>query len=233
MSPMSKDKAMDYNKLLRANIDQRAWETLISAGNFKTYGPGEAIYVQNQPGIGLVCILKGKAKTSILFTDGTEKIFNILEAPAIIGETATFDGGLGICSATALTKVEIVAVPPDKAKEVLLKHPIVALSLLETVGKKLRCMALQAEDLSLHNISTRLARMILNFEQYGVFTRQDEEHCLQITHEELASFVGTTRPNVTSFLNDFARKGLIKIKRGKIIILDYNGLCRHADSELI
>jgi CRP-like cAMP-binding protein len=73
-------------------------------------------------------------------------------------------------------------------------------------------MALQAEDLAAHNISSRLARMLLNFKQYGVFTYQEDERCLLITHEELSSFVGTTRPNVTAFLNDFARKGMIEIK---------------------
>lgn len=228
---MTKDKAADYDRLVKANIDQDAWITLLKAGNVRTFGAGEAVYVQNQPGIGLVCLVKGKIKTSILFADGTEKIFNILEAPAIIGEAAAFDGGLSICSATALTKVEIVTVSSEKAKNILIAHPTVAFSLIESIGKKLRCMALQAEDLSAHTISRRLARMILNFKQYGVYTYQDVENCLLITHEELASFVGTTRPNVTAFLNEFARKGMIEIRRGQIIIQDYEELQKLADCD--
>lgn len=222
---------MDQIKFLKANIKKEVWETLINAGFLKQFGSGEAIYVQNQNSDGLVCLISGKAKTSILFTDGTEKIFNILEAPAIIGETAAFDGGCNVCSATALSKVEVVYVPPEEARKILTKHPEVALSLIESIGQKLRNLALQTEDLSAFNISRRLARMLVNFRQYGLYTYHDDDHSLVITHEELASFVGTTRPNVTAFLNEFAKKGYIEIKRGRVIIRDHEALREFADGE--
>lgn len=226
---MTSKKTYDFSKLKKANINQKLWEILLNAGVHRTFGSGEAIYVQGQPNNGLFCLVRGKIKASIIFADGTEKLFNIIEAPALIGESAAFDGGLCVCSATAITKTEVACVNSDKARILLMEHPEVALLLIESIGKKLRCLALQAEDLSAYNISCRLARMLLNFKKYGMFTYQDDENCLLITHEELACFIGTTRPNVTTFLNDFARKGLIELKRGRIIIREFEGLAIYAD----
>nr|WP_282433873.1 helix-turn-helix domain-containing protein [Desulfitobacterium hafniense] len=43
-------------------------------------------------------------------------------------------------------------------------------------------------------------------------------------HDELAGFIGTTRPKVTEHLNVFMTKDLIEKGRGYIVIRDIEGL---------
>ena len=47
---------------------------------------------------------------------------------------------------------------------------------------------------------------------------------ISYSHEEIASLVGLSRVTVTKVLNDFAKKGYIRVAYRKINIIDRNGL---------
>ena len=86
---------------------------------------------------------------------------------------------------------------------------------------------MQTENLSGMNISVRTSRTLLNIQHYGKFGNEWGEK-VYITHQELASLVGSTRSNITTILNELARKGMIQIKRGEIIILDREKLEKYS-----
>lgn len=205
-------------------VDKKVWSVLIGSGVRKTYDNGEFVFEKDQPSNGLICLIKGKIKVSSIFSDGKEKIFGILVAPAVFGETETLDQGLRMVSATALSKVEVAAVSGEKTQELIYSYPEIALYITQSIGMKLRWTTLQAEDLSSQKIEYRLARLLLDFKKYGIFTGENDSNSLYITHEHLANFIGTARSKVTTYLNEFAHLGLIEIKRGKITILDAKGL---------
>ncbi|EHL08004.1 cyclic nucleotide-binding domain protein [Desulfitobacterium hafniense DP7] len=207
--------------------DTNLWNILLSSGIPRHYQKGEFVFEKDQPSNGLICLKKGKVKVSSFFSEGSEKIFGILVAPALFGETETLDQGPRMVSATALTHVEIVAISGNKTKELIYTYPDIALSIIQSIGVKLRWTTLQAEDLSTQKIEYRLARLLLDFKHYGIFTSKNNDNCLMITHEELAHFIGTARSKVTTYLNEFAHKGLIRLRRGEIRILDTAGLNKY------
>jgi CRP/FNR family transcriptional regulator len=49
---------------------------------------------------------------------------------------------------------------------------------------------------------------------------------LQITHQQIAAELGTSREVVSRILEDFSAAGLIEISRGSIRLLDQQGLQR-------
>ncbi len=70
----------------------------------------------------------------------------------------------------------------------------------------------------LHNVEQRLARWLLL-----CYDRVDKEH-LKLTQQYLSVMLGVTRVSVTHAANGFQDLGLIKYKRGKVTIADYEGL---------
>lgn len=205
------------------DLDQKTWEVLFNLGSPREFNPGDIIYLQDEESLGLVCLQQGRIKNSVFFPGGTEKTLCILEAPSITGETAVIDGGRSICSSTAMTKTKVIFIPRDKAQQFLLSNPNLMRLVLKTMARKIRSMLIQAQDMA-SNIPQRLARMLLNCNKYGVFTHQEEEARLTITHDELASFLGTTRPIITKHLTEFTNMGLIEKGRGYITIKDHDGL---------
>jgi len=209
-------------------MQKRVWDILIGNGVKRVFQKGEFVFEKDQPSNGVICLQKGKIKVSSIFSEGNEKIFGLLTAPAILGETETLDQGLRMVSAIALSRVEVVAISNQKIKELIYAHPEVAIDIIKSIGIKLRWTTLQAEDLSTQKIEYRLARILLDFNKYGIFTYKNTENCLYITHEELAHFIGAARSKVTTYLNEFAQSGLIKLNRGRITILDPEALYSYA-----
>lgn len=212
-----------YNK--EYNLDKKTRETLSHLGTPREYNPGDMIYYQDEPTSGLIYLEQGRIKNSVFYSDGTEKSLCILEAPSITGETAVIDGGTSICSAVAITKVKVFFIPREEAQKLLLSNSNLMMLILEYMAKKIRSMQLQAQEI-VSNIPQRLAYMLLNSKEYGVFTHKEQESRLYITHDELASFIGTTRPKITEHLNVFMKQGFIDKGRGYIEIKDQEGLKR-------
>lgn len=208
------------------DLDKKTWDILFSLGSPREFNTGDIIYLQDEESLGLVCLQEGKIKNCIFFPDGTEKTLCILEGPSITGETAVIDGGVSICSSVAMTKSKVIFIPREKAQQFLLANPNLMMIVIKTMARKIRSMQIQAQDMA-SNIPRRLARMLLNCNKYGIFAHQQEEDRLTITHDELASFLGTTRPIITKHLIEFTNLGLIEKGRGYITIKDYEGLKKH------
>ena len=216
---------MDLIENVFYDLDQKTWDILFNLGSPREFSPGDIIYLQDEESLGLVCLQEGRIKNCIFFPDGTEKTLCILEAPSITGETAVIDGGVSICSSIALTKTKVIFIPREKAQQFLLSNPNLMMLVIKTMARKIRSMQIQAQDMA-SNIPQRLARMLLNCNKYGVFTHPELEARLTITHDELASFLGTTRPIITKHLSEFTNLGLIEKGRGYITIKDHEGLKR-------
>lgn len=209
--------------MVNYDLDDATWEMLFSLGTIREYRAGEIIYFQEEPNTGLICLKKGKLKNCIFMLDGTEKQLNILKAPSITAETSVVDDGASICTAVAVTDVTVSIIPQDKAREILFSDPHLMDLILHIMAKKMRSALMQLEGV-VTTIPQRLARMLLTVEGYGVYTHQEHSDRLIITHEEMARFLGTTRPKITEFLSEFDKMGLIKRGRGYLTIIDKKGL---------
>jgi len=213
----------------RPALKNELWKLLVNSGTSRTYRPGEYIFKKDQPSNGVICICKGVVKISSLSSKGSEKIYGIQSAPTVIGETETIDRGLRMVSASALTEAKISVVSREKIQELIEAHSEIAFFIIRAIGVKLRWTTRQAEDLSSHRIESRVARMILDFNKYGVFSKENDDSFLEITHEQLAHFVGAARPKVTYYLNEFEKKGLIELRRKHIRVINADLLQSYAE----
>lgn len=204
-------------------LDNETWQMLFALGTINQFRRGEIIYFQEEPNVNLVCLMKGELKNCIFLLDGTEKTLNILKAPSITGETSIVDNKPSVCCAVALTDVTVSIIPREKAREVLLSNASLMALTLQILTKKMRSMLLQVEGV-VTSVPQRLARMLLTLNGYGVYSHQEHDDRLVITHDELARFLGTTRPKITEFLSEFTKMGLIERGRGYITIKDKNRL---------
>jgi CRP/FNR family transcriptional regulator len=73
------------------------------------------------------------------------------------------------------------------------------------------------EDLSLRQVSSRLAKLLIE-------TASGQQEPL--TQQEMAARLGTVREIIGRSLKQLEARGLIRIERGKIVVLDRAGLER-------
>jgi CRP/FNR family cyclic AMP-dependent transcriptional regulator len=212
-------------------FDEALWQELVLKGKQKICEKGEKILIRGNPSPGLICLIKGKIKISSEIANGNEKIFGMLVAPTMFGETEAFDQGPCMITATALSKVEAAVVALPAIQQLIAAKPEVAYLIIQAIGIKLRWTTLQAEDMTSHRIGYRLASLLLGHGKYAVFTYRNEFTALNITHEEIANFIGSTRPKVTVLLREFAERGFIENKRGEIRIRNMKALQDYLEAE--
>lgn len=206
-----------------SSFDEISWNKLVHSGRQYSYTKGDKILNRGGTSPGLICLKKGKVKISSEIANGNEKIFGLLVAPTMFGETEIFDNGSCMISATALSRVEVAIVDLPAIKKLIIENAEVAYFIIRSIGIKLRWTTLQAEDMTSQRIVYRLASLLLGHGKYAVFTYQ-EDAVLNMTHEEIAYFIGSTRPKVTILMREFVQKGIIENKRGEIKILNKKGL---------
>lgn len=211
-------------------LSEEAWQELIALGTTHEYAAGNIIFLQDQPSLGLAYLQAGRIKTCIFFPNGNEKLLTILEAPCILGEIPIIDGGMNTFSLVALEPTQMVFVPVEKSQSFLADHPRLNVEIMRILAIKMRWMHLQA-DAMLFSIPQRLAHLLINYNYYGILPNKEiVNESLVITHDELASLLGTTRQLVTKYLNEFSKLGFIDKRRNCITITNYDGLKRICDT---
>jgi CRP-like cAMP-binding protein len=133
---------------------------------------------------------------------------------------------------TVLAEEDAVVLFLDKreVQKLCLEHPQIALSALKLMTGRLRKCAELVETLSLRDVDQRLARWLLTeAKSRGTRTNGLLEITLRLTHQPIASRIGSVREVVSRALTRLQQNGLIKVEGRSITITNEAALTSYAD----
>jgi CRP/FNR family cyclic AMP-dependent transcriptional regulator len=99
-------------------------------------------------------------------------------------------------------------------------HPGLAFAALREMADQLRVLVSLVEDLAFRSVRERLARYLLI---------EAAEGAAELTQQELAERAGTVREIAGRALRRMAEEKLVRLERGRVIVLDPAGLARVVD----
>lgn len=108
---------------------------------------------------------------------------------------------------------EVLSIPANLFKSYVNKYPVWQEYVFNLVSERLADVITIVEEIAFKNVDIRLA------ERLNQFVIQ-QNNPIEITHQQLASDIGTSREVVSRILKDFEVSGIITISRGSIKILD-------------
>lgn len=193
----------------------------------RNYKKGEIIFHKDDAGSSLYVIIEGQVKIVLPSQKGEEVILAIFLPGDFFGELSLFDGKPR--SATAIATEDTKAITLERVDFInfVKMRPSVSMSIISTLGSRLRKTDVLVEDAAFLDISARLAKRLLDLsENYGKVSSRGIELGLRLTQQDLANMVGATRESVNKQLNYLKKRGIISIKRGKITILHQDDLRR-------
>ena len=178
-----------------------------------SYAKNKVIFVQGEPSDAVFYIQKGRAKLTVLSTQGKEATIALLGEGDFMGEGCiTSDQPLRVASATAVTHCLILRIEKEAMLNVLHReHAFSDLFVAYLVDRYNQTQADLVDQL-FNSAEKRLARTLLLLAHFGKEGRS-ENVIPKISQETLAEMIGTTRARVNFFMNRFRQLGLI----------DYNG----------
>jgi CRP/FNR family transcriptional regulator, cyclic AMP receptor protein len=185
-----------------------------------TYGRGELIFRQGDPGTSLYVIERGQVKIRLLSAQGQELMLAILGPGDFFGELAVLDGEPRSADAVALEPSRLLVLQRQDLRRDLEARPRIAVQLLSALSRRLRQADGVIQDAAFLNLAGRLAKVLLGLaETHGQSGHAGVLISLRLTQVELAAMVGATRESVSKWLGAFERSGLIQRRSGRITIL--------------
>jgi CRP-like cAMP-binding protein len=226
--------ARDYRDLFRtgrwfSSLPEAFAEGLLAAGQLRTLQPDEVLFSRGDAPSGLFGLVDGAIRVSGMSESGKEALLTLLEPPGWFGEISVFDGQPRTHDAVSDGEARVVQVPQSNLLQMLDSEPRWWRDLALLATSKLRLAFIAMEDMVLLPIAQRLARRLsLMAEGYG--ERQRSIRTLEVSQDQLAMMVSTSRQTANQVLKDFEQKGLIRVAYGSIEILDLDGLRRLAQA---
>lgn len=208
------------------SVDAGAWAEAFSSAPRRVLVEGE-VRGYSGSGEGLYFIEDGLVRLLLISRAGTEKTFCILGAGALFGEVNVIDPSPNPWLLNALQTTAVRFLPSDEARRLAREDPRLAMDLMASLARKLRMAGKQINDLSFRPVPSRVACLLL------ARTARPPSNAAGLTHDEIASFIGSNRETVTRTLRQMRSMGLIRYDRQlqNVVILDRRGLERIAARE--
>ena len=194
---------------------------LLGRCTVRTLKAGEVLYVEGEPRRGLYVLVEGRVELRQVSSRGREQVLHSEGPGATLGEAPLFDPGGYVASAVAAAPTRALFVPRLEVIALFRRHPAFAVSLLETMARRVRRFADLAASLTFRPVPERLAHYIdAGAGELGRPVAAGLELDLVLTQEQLAARLGTVRELVPRAFSQLEKRGVITRKRARIVIRD-------------
>jgi len=212
---------------LFAGLSENEIQALAQRTVERHFAPDEMLFWEGEPCAGMFLLIQGSAKIFKTSAGGREMMLALETAPTTVAELPLFDGGPYPASVRAVDAVVALFINKADFQQVCHQFPDLALKVLAVVGRRLRQLVGVVESMTFGSVTQRLARLLVDAAQAA----GSDEFDLPLTHQELASRLGTVREVVSRNLARFRAEGLIRIQGHQLKILDRPGLEREAEQQ--
>lgn len=209
---------------LFSGFEQSSLDEFETAISLKKVKKGEIIFYEKDIAGAFYIVSQGKVKIYKASSEGKEQILMIANPGESFAEAAMFAGGIFPASAQALTDSEILCVNRDRFLGILERNPKIAINLIARLSELLHKLNRLVEELSLTDITTRLAYYLIN--ELEKRNLSGDQPILELTEKKsvLASQLGTIPETFSRSLAKLSKEKIIEVDGSSIKILDYNKL---------
>ena len=191
-------------------------DLLITHTASAAYAKGETLSSADHECVGILILKHGEIRTYILSESGKEvTLFRmrpgevcVLSASCLL-KSITFDVHIEAEQAS-----EILIMNSAVLAKLIADNIYVELFILRLTTEKFSEVMWAMEQILFLSFDARLARFLLDE------TAKTGTNTLQLTHEQIAKYIGSAREVVTRMLRYFAEEKAVALARGQVTVLD-------------
>jgi CRP/FNR family transcriptional regulator len=187
----------------------------------RRYETGQVVIHHDTPALAILSVHSGQVKLTRSASNGRDVVVGVRGPGELLGVREVLSALPYQVSAETLEPSILCAVPRDAFLDAVRDCPELAMRLL---GQLARDYLLAEEQLVARahlSVRARTARLLLALaEDHRVAARGRAAPEVAMGREEMALLVGTTRETLSRSLGQFAERGAVQLKNGKIRVLD-------------
>src|ERR1700682_5116065 len=177
----------------------------------RNYRDREPVFSQGDPADSVFYIESGPVKFTAV-TARKKAIIAILPRGNFFGEGCLAGQSLRICTARSIGQSNVIRLGKESTVRTLKRDPQFATLFVEYLLSRVVRIEEDLIDQFFNFSERRLARVLLLFGEITKESKSDSP--LKVSQSTLAEMVGTTRPRVSKFMNEFKKRGLVSYNGG-------------------
>ena len=193
----------------------------------RSFARNSPIYLPVDETDSVFLLAVGRVKICHLTPEGKQSILAFIEPGELFGELALIEPGPREEYAEAVEASTVVMISGNTMQRSMAAHPGVSLGITKIIGLRRRRIEQRLKNLLFLSNRERVTHLLLELaEQYGAREADGIRLQIQLSHQDLANVIGSTRETVTVVLGELQNEGLIKLGRRRIIIRELTRLAQ-------
>lgn len=202
------------------NMESSAKALLMEQVTYRSAPQGCMLFSEGNLCKGYVLLLSGSVKVQKVSQSGREIVLYrveeretcIMTANCLLANSDYHAQGI------AETDIELAIIPQGCFNQLLGASELFRNFVFEVYAQRMSTLMLLIEEVVFKKLDERLAKLLLE---------KASQQTLSITHQDLATELGSVREVVSRQMKNFERQGLISLSRGKISICDKEALAAY------
>jgi CRP/FNR family transcriptional regulator, cyclic AMP receptor protein len=190
---------------------------LVSHMRVRRFRAGEVVYHRGDPAGDVFVVHRGLVKALIHDEGGHELLFALVGRGQFFGELTLFERQLRESTVVSVLPTTVLQIGRDDCLRVLERNPKTMYFMFERLADTIHRLSDSLEGIAFLDVPSRLAKYLTELDPAGSGA---------LTQDDIAAAIASTRVTVNKTLADFERRGLIRIAKRRMEILDEPGLLR-------
>jgi CRP-like cAMP-binding protein len=194
---------------------------LLALGRARRHPAQSILFFEGDEAHEVLVIGSGALKVAHT-VEGHEVVLDVLSRGDVLGELSAVDGGPRSATATAITPVDVTAIPSGAFMSYLGDHPDAGLALLQCIAGRLRdASRRQVEYGALDGLGRVCRRLVELIDRYGE-AADPVGVCIAgpLTQGDIAAWAGLSREAVVRALHGLRRLGWVATTSRSITVVD-------------
>lgn len=207
------------------SMDRQDVEKLNNCKTTHEYSRGQVIFYEDNPSLAIYCIHSGMVKLFKTGKSDEEFVIRLLGPGEIMGFRAFLADEPFAATAQAVSDTQICIISKEDFQDVLGSSTELSFNIMAKLAVDLRISEEQCLSRAQETVRQRTARMLLQFlETSSELTDNKSKIYLPLLRSEMAQVVGTTPETFSRTLRSLAQKGILKLSRSDISVIDVDKL---------
>ncbi|WP_084787904.1 Crp/Fnr family transcriptional regulator [Anaerobacillus alkalidiazotrophicus] len=205
-----------FNELSKENQ-----ELLLSIGLEISASSGTFLFYEGDFPENVYLIRSGKVRLSKMTADGKEFSVHLKQKDELVGEVGLFNDMSISVTAEVIEDSVLVKFERSSLEEIFRKNGEIAVAFMKWFARHTQSTQAKFRDLILCGKTGAFYSTLIRFSNsYGVKTEEGILINVQLTNQDIANYIGTTRESINRMINDLKKDNVINVDKGYILVKD-------------
>ncbi len=217
---------------LFAQLTPVQMQRIESRSRTRSFSARSPVYLPTSTADSVFLLTSGMVKVCHLTSEGKESILMFVEPGELFGELAIFIGQARDEYVEAVSQSTVVMIPAKEIDLLMSERTDVAMGITKMIGLRRQRIERRVKNLLFMSNRERIVHLLLDLAQQ--FGREDNDGIhlrVKLSHQDLASLIGSTRESVTVILSQLRSEGVIDYGRRKIVLTNPARLARSVNRQ--